>query len=50
MDRFWPQPYEQLVLVLRRMGHERDARRLRLLNKERRGKVGNWYPEPLLGT
>ncbi|WP_104663705.1 hypothetical protein [Ensifer adhaerens] len=31
---FWPQPYEQLSMVLREMGHEEDARAV-LITKER---------------
>lgn len=31
---FWPQPYEQLSLVLREMGHDEDARTV-LITKER---------------
>jgi len=42
-DRFWPQPYEQLVLVLRRMGHERDARKIAIAKQRasrKRGELG----------
>jgi hypothetical protein len=32
-EDFWPQPYEQLAIVLQEMGHEEDARRV-LIAKE----------------
>jgi hypothetical protein len=41
--RFRPQPYEQLVLVLRRMGHERDAKKIAIAKQRalrRSGELG----------
>lgn len=43
--RFWPQPYEQLVKVLRRMGHDRDAREIAIAKQEalrESGSLGRW--------
>ncbi|MHB8565306.1 MAG: hypothetical protein ACYDDA_15545 [Acidiferrobacteraceae bacterium] len=46
---FCPQPYEQLIRVLRRMGHEREARQIAVAKQkalrkhlDRMGKLGNW--------
>jgi hypothetical protein len=39
---FWPQPWEQLVKVLREMGHEEDARQVAIEKQEemrRRGRI-----------
>lgn len=47
--RFIPQPYEQLALVLRRMGHERDAKRVMIAKNQDRarftkfGDQGWWW-------
>ncbi|TCL74579.1 hypothetical protein [Rhizobium sp. BK251] len=43
---FWPQPYEQLSMVLREMGHDEDARAVliakeRLQRRARRARAGN---------
>jgi hypothetical protein len=38
---FRPQPYEQLVKVLREMGHEDQARKVTLI-KQKRQRVANW--------
>lgn len=43
---FWPQPYEQLAMVLREMGHDEDARAIlitkeRLQRRARRGRAKN---------
>lgn len=43
-DRFWPQPYEQLVLVLRRMGHERDATKIAIAKQKALRKSGELGP------
>jgi hypothetical protein len=42
-DNFWPQPYEQLTYVLRRMGHQRDARKIAIAKQRalrRSGQLG----------
>ncbi|MHB1516270.1 MAG: NHL repeat-containing protein [Acidiferrobacteraceae bacterium] len=46
---FRPQPYEQLICVLRRMGHEREARQVAIAKQKAlrkhlgpMGKLGNW--------
>jgi hypothetical protein len=44
-DEFHPQPYEQLVQVLRTMGHERDAREIAIAKREdlrRWGELSHW--------
>jgi len=51
--RFRPQPYEQLAGVLRRMGHERDARRISFEKQvalRKRGRLGlaGWLWSALL--
>jgi len=43
-ERFWPQPYEQLVLVLRRMGHERDAKKIAIAKQRALRKSGELGP------
>lgn len=49
--RFWPQPYQQMVKVLRQMGHEQDAKRVAIAKQNdlrkfgqlsRRQKLFNW--------
>ncbi|RDJ24046.1 hypothetical protein DWF00_02825 [Bosea caraganae] len=45
-EDFWPQPYEQLAVVFREMGHGEDARAVlvvkeRLQRKARRARAGN---------
>ena len=42
---FKPQPYEQLIRVLRRMGHERDAREVAIAKQDalrKSGELGWW--------
>jgi len=42
---FKPQPYEQLIRVLRRMGHERDAREIAIAKQDalrKSGELGWW--------
>ena len=42
---FFPQPYEQLIRVLRRMGHEKEAREIAIAKMEdlrRSGTLGRW--------
>ena len=42
---FWPQPYEQLVRVLREMGHEREAREVAIAKQvqvRKHGGLGFW--------
>jgi sRNA-binding regulator protein Hfq len=42
-DQFLPQPYEQLAMVLRKAGHEGDARQVLIAkNRDRAGRV-RWY-------
>ncbi|MFK7942297.1 MAG: hypothetical protein AB8B85_05190 [Paracoccaceae bacterium] len=36
---FWLQPYSQLARVLRAVGHDRDARKIRIEKEKRQGKV-----------
>jgi hypothetical protein len=43
-DRCWPQPYEQLVHVFRRMGHERDARKIAIAKQRASRKSGELGP------
>jgi hypothetical protein len=42
-DEFVPQPYEQLAMVLRRMGYERDARRVMIAKNRDRARF-TWFP------
>jgi hypothetical protein len=45
-DRFLPQPYEQLALVLREVGHDRDAKKVLVAkNKDRARFTRFLYPE-----
>jgi hypothetical protein len=55
---FYPQPYEQLVKVLRNMGHEGDARKIAITKQDdlrrsgllsRRGKLQNWLLSFFIG-
>jgi hypothetical protein len=39
---FLPQPYEQLAAVYDRMGHEEDARKVRIAKRKAERKRGNY--------
>jgi hypothetical protein len=54
-EDFWPQPYEQLALVFRTMGHGEDARRVlvekeRLQRRARRARTSNRLIRGLLAA
>lgn len=42
-DRFLPQPYEQLAEVLRKTGHEDDAKDVLIAKNRDRASRANWY-------
>ncbi len=44
-DVFMPQPYSQLVAVLRRMGHDRDAKEIAIARQRtQRRRLPRWHP------
>src|SRR5208282_3818227 len=43
-DRSWPVAYEQLIHALRRMGHERDARKVAIAKEKALRKSGELGP------
>ncbi|MGD9715146.1 MAG: hypothetical protein AB7V46_24280 [Thermomicrobiales bacterium] len=45
LGEFWPQPYEEVIKILRHMGHERDAKEVAIAKQEDLRRFGRlaWY-------